>query len=254
MIGRFKLHKKLLGAFSKLQALLYKRFSQLHAVELLEGPHVLVLAPHPDDDVLGCGGTIKRHRQMGHTVKVVFLTDGALGISNLSAHDTANRRKMEAQHALAFLDVPTEDLYFMDQPDGGLVPNAPLIETIQSLVAGFKPQLIYLPSFLDQHADHRATNEVLKNVELNGVLISAYEVWTPLIPNRLVDITAVIQDKIRAIEAHKSQLANLDYKTAMLGLNQYRGLMYSKKKIQYAEAFICMPSADYFNLMAAVSS
>lgn len=59
---------------------------------------------------------------------------------------------------------------------------------------------------------------------------------------------------VQIFEAHESQLANLDYKTAILGLNQYRGLMYSKKKIQYAEAFICMPSADYFNLMAAVSS
>jgi LmbE family N-acetylglucosaminyl deacetylase len=121
-------------------------------------------------------------------------------------------------------------------------------------VTQFKPQLIYLPSFLDQHADHRATNEVLKNIELNKVLISAYEVWTPLIPNRLVDITAVVKDKVRAIEAHESQLANLDYKTAILSLNQYRGLMYSKKQIQYAEAFICMPSADYFKLMASVST
>lgn len=254
MTGRFNLHKKLLSIFLNLQAQLYKRFSQLHAVELLEGPHVLVFAPHPDDDVLGCGGAIKRHRLMGHTVKVVFLTDGALGISGLSARETTIKRKMEAQLALTFLGVPAEDLYFMDQPDGALVPNAPLIETIQRLVTQFKPQLIYLPSFLDQHADHRATNEVLKNIELNKVLISAYEVWTPLIPNRLVDITAVVKDKVRAIEAHESQLANLDYKTAILSLNQYRGLMYSKKQIQYAEAFICMPSADYFKLMASVST
>jgi hypothetical protein len=55
-------------------------FSGLSMVDKPEGHKILVIAPHPDDEVIGCGGTVRLHRQLGHTVTILYLTDGERGI------------------------------------------------------------------------------------------------------------------------------------------------------------------------------
>ena len=116
------------------------------------------------------------------------------------------------------------------------------------MIEDFSPNLIYLPSFVDNNRDHFNTNLLLKASVMKGVKVAAYEVWTPFVPNRLIDISPYIKRKIKAIHAHKSQLQQLDYLNAILGLNQYRAKMYSKKKMDYAEAFLFMDIEDYFAL------
>ena len=86
---------------------------------------------------------------------------------------------------------------------------------------------------------------------VRGATIAAYEVWTPLIPNRLVNISSVIDDKRNALLEHASQLKELDYLDAALSLNRYRAAMF-RKEPRYAEAFIYCTSVQYFELMMSV--
>lgn len=235
----------LLQRFLQFREIVYKRYSKLHHVEFLEGPEVLVLSPHPDDDVFGCGGTIIRHLAQGHRVSIAYLTDGGRGIAGKNAVQTNAIRQQEALCAADILGVGKENLYFMGQPDGQLSVSPANVQWLSDLLQRLCPDLIYLPSIVDNHPDHYQTNLLLKSALTRPVLLAAYEIWTPFIPNRLVDITTVMPQKQAAMQAHQSQLAALDYASAITGLNSYRGRMYAKKPMEYAEAFLVVESSEY---------
>jgi LmbE family N-acetylglucosaminyl deacetylase len=235
----------LLRRFLQLREAIYKRYSQLHHVEFLEGPNILVLSPHPDDDVFGCGGTIILHLAQGHRVSIAYLTDGGRGIAGKNAVQTSAIRRQEAFCAAEILGIGKGDLYFMGQPDGQLSVTPANIKWLRDLLQRLCPDLIYLPSIVDNHPDHYQTNLLLKSALEQPVLLAAYEIWTPFIPNRLVDITTVMAQKQAAMQAHQSQLAALDYASAIMGLNSYRGRMYAKKPMEYAEAFLVVESSEY---------
>ena len=83
----------------------------------------LVIAPHADDEVLGCGGLIAAKRERGHEVQVVFITDSAASHRDhhaLTGEAVADMRRAEALQSLALLGVPATHVYFFDVPDGTL--------------------------------------------------------------------------------------------------------------------------------------
>ncbi|HSF88441.1 MAG TPA: PIG-L family deacetylase [Saprospiraceae bacterium] len=226
-------------------------FSGLSMVEKPEGQRVLVIAPHPDDDVIGCGGTIRLHRRLGHSVYILYLSDGERGVKNMNPIKTAELRRVEAVRSSGHLDVPEENLFHLHLRDGDLINQSGTNYDFRSILEKANPDIIYLPSFCETHRDHYAANILLKNNLVRGATIAAYEVWTPLIPNRLVNISSVIDDKRNALMEHASQQKHLDYLEAALSLNRYRAAMF-RKEPRYAEAFIYCTSIQYFELMMSV--
>lgn len=226
-------------------------FSGLSMVDKPEGSKVLVIAPHPDDDIIGCGGTIRLHRQLGHTVTILYVTDGERGIRNMNPIKTAELRRLEAGLAARHLGVDEEHLYHLHLRDGDMINQCGTNHDFRTILEKSNPDIIYLPSFIETHRDHFAANVLLKNNLIKNVTVAAYEIWSPLIPNRLVNITPVIEAKRQALLEHASQQKELDYLDAALSLNRYRAAMY-KKEIQYAEAFIYCTSSQYFELMMSV--
>jgi LmbE family N-acetylglucosaminyl deacetylase len=245
-----KFDKALYSIFTKTQEYFYKKHSLLHHVEHLEGPNVWVLSPHPDDDVIGCGGTLIKHVAMGHKVRIIYLCSGDKGIKDKNPKEVMNIRKSEAQNAALVMGLSESSLHFLNFEDEKLrIKIDKAAEEIRQLFNDFPPNLIYLPSFLDKHNDHFATNQIVKKLGLKNTILAAYEVWTPLIPNRIVDISNLINQKEKAIQAHVSQIKALQYDKAILGLNQYRAKMYTKKNFEYAEAFLVLKSQDYYTLI-----
>ncbi|MEO1259594.1 MAG: PIG-L family deacetylase [Bacteroidota bacterium] len=242
------INRQLLKKFRQLKEKAYKKYSGLHHVDFLEGPEVLVLAPHPDDDIFGCGGTLIRHLEEGHEVRVVYLCQGEKGIPHKTGNAAAEIRRQEAITATNIIGIPAVNLYFFNQPDEQLKVNQRLIKKLEELINSFLPKIIYLPSPVDQHHDHLQTNLLLKAVKCKNVLLAAYEVWTPHIPNRIVDITGAMPQKQKAMSAHQSQIEVLDYFSAITGLNQYRASLYPKVKMKYAEAFMVASKEEYFRL------
>jgi len=226
-------------------------FSGLTMVDKPDGHRILVIAPHPDDEVIGCGGTIRLHRRLGHHVSILYLSDGERGIKNMNPIKTAELRRIEAIRSSGHLDVPEENLYHLHLRDGDIINQSGTNYDFRSILEKANPDIIYLPSFIETHRDHYAANILLKNNLIKGATISAYEVWTPLIPNRLVNISSVIEDKRNALLEHASQLKELDYLDAALSLNRYRAAMF-RKEPRYAEAFIYCTSVQYFELMMSV--
>ena len=236
--------KKLLFLGEKIRT----KILHLTHIDKPEGSNILVLAPHPGDDVLGCGGTIILHRQYGHDVNILYLTNGEKGVPGTNQNKAFEIRKQEAIRASQFLQVDEKNLHFLHLPDGDLINHSGSNYEFRHILEKVNPDVIYLPSFVEKHRDLYATNVLLKNNLIQSCQIGAYEIWTPHTPNRLVNITPVIEEKRAAMREHDSQLHELDYLEASIGLNRYRAGMYSVA-IQYAEAFVMSTSEEYFELM-----
>jgi LmbE family N-acetylglucosaminyl deacetylase len=217
---------------------------------------VVVLAPHMDDETIGCGGTLALHAQRGAKVTVVFLTDGRNGSSTLSTlpreqREAAQRwlvetRKREARAALAELGI--EDMLCLDAEDGSLQSDERAAQQLRTILGERQPHLVYLPFYLEEHADHRAVSKILLDAVAGTELqfqCVGYEVWTPLFPNCLVRIDSTMPLKKTALAKYESQLAEADYLHACVGLNAHRsaGLLESRKG--YAEAFHISSLAEY---------
>lgn len=223
---------------------------------------VVVLAPHMDDETLGCGGTIARHVQAGAQVTVVFLTDGRYGRSyagmteaerDLRQTEFIGIRKSEAQCAGGVLGV--QSLLFLDAEDLRLRMDTRVPGLLRAILQREQPHCVYLPSFLEQHCDHRAANGVLLTAVAGSGLqfeCRGYEVWTPLIPNCVVRIDATVELKKRALACYQSQLAQMQYVHATLGLNAHRSLALGGNAGEFAEAFQALPVADYLRLYRAI--
>lgn len=200
--------------------------------EEIKANRVLVLAPHPDDDVFGCGGTCKKIADGGGSITVCYFCDGAGGVPE--GRDEAgevrhydqnliNIRKSESKKSAEILGIGKQ--VFFGYRDGKLAAGSAAIRALSDLIKEIKPDIIFVPSFLDNHPDHRVVNEILINVlsqeKFDGE-IWAYEIWTPIFPNRVINITSNIESKKQAMNAQVSQLKSRGYDKAIIGLNQYR--------------------------------
>jgi LmbE family N-acetylglucosaminyl deacetylase len=210
---------------------------------------IVVLSPHFDDDVIGCGGTIRLFKKQGCQVTVVYLTDGrkgnpALDRMSLSKAERkamedalVTRRKEEARRAAEFMDI--DRLIFFDLPDSEFTCTPSSVKRMFELLEEESPDAVFLPFLTEKQRDHRMTNTIFCNVlkmKRFEFTCYGYEVWTALLPNCLVNITGVLDDKKTAVGQHKSQLEHCDFIRAITCLNGYRSMVFFEGP-HYAEAF-----------------
>lgn len=201
--------------------------------------NILVLAPHPDDETIGCGGTLGRHARNGDRIVVVYLTSGELGLKHLPRDKACAIREREARQAAQILGVA--DLHFLRARDWFVNEAVPsTARALQPMLKREQPQMVYLPHSAEWHPDHRAALPVLRAALRKRTTfdfqIRAYEVWTPLAEfDHVEDITPVMPRKMRALRAHRSQLKDFDYERAVRGLNAFRGELAAR--CRYAEVF-----------------
>lgn len=212
------------------------------------GKRVVVLAPHMDDEIIGCGGTLCKHVDAGDRVAVIYFTSGEKGNRDFCA-DTALSEQRRAETRLANAALGIQDVYFLDLPDGSEASWDEAAPRLAQLLQQLRPQLLYLPPFYDLHTDHRKTNTLLRLAAPELLAdVCVYEVWSPVQPNVLVNITEHMPRKLQAIRACTSQLDAVPYDKLLLGLNAYRAAMTMVPQVEYAEAFCQMPLTEYFKM------
>jgi LmbE family N-acetylglucosaminyl deacetylase len=130
----------------------------------------IVFAPHPDDEILGCGGTIAKRISEGYDISIIFMTDGRnslmeIGVcSHPSPFELKDIRKAEAKRAAKILGIKEEKLFFLDFEDGALLRSEDLAkQRILEFLSNF-PDEVYLPQENEFHIDHRVTNRLVKSV------------------------------------------------------------------------------------------
>lgn len=201
---------------------------------------VLVVAPHPDDEVIGCGGAILDHVAAGDSVEVIFLTSGEGG--GHGAGDPGGDREREAKAAAKVLGV--SGIEFWGEPDGALRATRPLIERLRRRIGDMRPFRVYVTHEGEMHPDHRAAARlVLASLpKPNGApVVIGFEVWTPLqLFDHSVDITPYLERKLRAIREYEGQQRVMRFDDAFRGLARYRGEMHNWPGGEYAEVFSVM--------------
>jgi LmbE family N-acetylglucosaminyl deacetylase len=184
----------------------------------------LVLAPHPDDEVFGCGGALARHVELGAAVTVLIFTDGAFGAAGDEAQTLREQRRAESCAAARALGYGTP--CFLGLPDRGLCYGEALISTVQGWIEATQADLVYAPSLYEMHPDHRilamTAQEALRRAGGEGRL-AFYEVGVPLQrPTHLVDITPFLLRKTEAMACFASQLSRQSYDQHIGALNRFR--------------------------------
>ena len=203
---------------------------------------IIVISPHPDDEAIGCGGTIAAHIDKGDFVHVIFLTSGEKGGHGKSFIETIITREEEARQAAIILN--TSAIEFWREFDGGFEASEININRFVSKIEAFKPTIIYVPHYNEEHRDHKTAALLVERslIRLNSAtekpIVYMYEVWTPIQKiDHIKDISSYVEIKRKAIEAHKSQCEVMNFAEAILGLNRYRGEMHSWPGGDYAEVF-----------------
>lgn len=204
---------------------------------LPEGPWI-VFAPHPDDETFGMGGTLILAEREKIEVTLVILTDGSLGCPQTELENVITVRKNEVQAISKRLQLKA--VQFWEQPDRHLEITQALINRVSDLIMEIKPAGVFFPSPMELHPDHRTASslvwEGIKNLSSFGGKAYAYEISVQCPANKLIDITAVANDKRELGEIYGSQMAERDYLSPMLALNKTRAYTLPSE-VEYAEAF-----------------
>lgn len=209
---------------------------------------VLVFAPHPDDEVFGCGGAIIKHTTQGDQVMILVVTDGAFATTDdQKSADYSAIRRTETLNAASIMGNP--EIVFLDYPDRSLVYGEELIAKFLSHLQSFAPSIVYLPSFVEAHPDHRlvcaAVVEASRRYEKN-LLLCFYEVGQILQPNLLLDISDVHSKLQDAIDCFQSQLKVQNYKQQIVARHVFRTYTLSKET-KAAEAYFTIYSDSLKN-------
>jgi LmbE family N-acetylglucosaminyl deacetylase len=198
---------------------------------------VLVVCAHPDDEAIGCGGTLRRHALDGDPITAVFLTSGEAGGHGIE--NPGEVREREAGQAAAVLGIG--EIQFWREPDGRLRARRALAERLAGEIRRTKASILYAPHERDDHPDHGAAARITRDgvaLARRRVQIRYFEIWAPInAVEEVIDISDVIEDKLRAIRAYRSQYDVMRFDEAFKGLARYRGEMHSWPGGPYAEAF-----------------
>jgi LmbE family N-acetylglucosaminyl deacetylase len=186
----------------------------------------LILAPHPDDESLGCGGLIAALAACGRPPIVVCVTDGSASHPGSRSHPPARLtrlREAEMRTACDILGLADAQLHFLGLPDAGAPLDGAAFEAAAARIAALARlhgvTTIFATSPLDPHCDHEATAALGREAaRLAGTGLTYYPVWSWLIADNAalpvphgvrLDITAQLPVKRRAIAAHESQYTGL---------------------------------------------
>jgi LmbE family N-acetylglucosaminyl deacetylase/2-polyprenyl-3-methyl-5-hydroxy-6-metoxy-1,4-benzoquinol methylase len=214
---------------------------------------VLVLSPHADDEIIGCGGSLLKLRESGAAITVVMLTDGA-ETRALQGLPGEARRSVRLHEAREVADGLGATLDAWNEPDSKLACSPECVERLANLLEQQRPGLIFVPFINDLHHDHVAANRILAaalkqaSVELDGIFVLAYEVWAFVPVDLLCDIDAEFGRKLQLLRKYRTGMKVRDYVGFCRSLNSYHAFTRANRR-GYAEGFFSLPASEYVALV-----
>jgi LmbE family N-acetylglucosaminyl deacetylase len=221
------------------------------------GKRLMVVAPHPDDEVIGCGGLLLLHRGTSeiHIVNV-YNGDGGGSIDQSPWRDEpeykrclVELRKRELDSVAAKLGVATVTRLNVSDCTG--TPGKEEERTLRELLHKLQPEVVLLPWFLDNQPQHKATNTLFAKAAADyNCCVVAFEIWSLMPPNAFIDITDVLDQKLELIQEYASQLRTVDYVKYVSGLARVRAFHHSvgDRRDGAAESYLALPSKEYCEL------
>ena len=213
---------------------------------------ILILSPHADDEILGCGGFISKYSKLNYQINVLVLTNANKGAPEIYPPETIKSLRNEAKTANNLIG--THKLIFENLPAINLnnYPVYKISNIIDKYIAKINPEIVFIPSKNDIHDDHKIIFKAAKvsmrpNKKSNLKKILSYEVlseteWNEdgksFNPNYFVTLKkADIKRKVNAFLKYKSQVKKFPHprsKEAIINLSKFRG---SQAFVEFAEAY-----------------
>ncbi|MFT4311862.1 MAG: PIG-L deacetylase family protein [Candidatus Woesearchaeota archaeon] len=191
---------------------------------------IVVIAPHPDDEIIGCGGLILKAKNAGYDLDFVyFMTPEKERLKEINKV----KEKLNVKN-ICLINAGKGRSFVFNK-----LEKEKLLEVLSQPI-----DILLIPHINESDQDHSFVNKAVKdclilrqnNNPLN--LILGYEVWSPIKePTILVNIDEVFEEKLELMQAYKSQIKNHNYINMIRGLSQYRGSL-KGKKVNHAEAYL----------------
>ena len=208
---------------------------------------ILVISPHPDDDVIGMGGAMRLLAGNDKKVFSVYVTDGRSAAGTNKS--IASVRRSEALAALK--TVRASGAFFLSHASRELagIAAAKVVRQLRKIITLLKPVEIYMPSPFERHPTHRLVTRITLRALTNTAHAPrawGYSVWGEvygLSGAKVVDRSKAVRAKRKAIRQHASQTGGKPYDTGILGRNAYEGIFvetHAPRYMAWAETFIDM--------------
>lgn len=215
---------------------------------------VLIVAAHPDDEVLGCGGAIAKHVANGDDVKVVFMADGETSRGRPSSGALVEERRIAALKASQILEIPPP--IFIGFPDNKMdsIPLLDIVQKLEKIITNEQPNVIYTHHAGDLNIDHRITHQAVmtacRPVPCHKVdtllffeVVSSTE-WTfsgsmpAFTPTWFVDISDTLPKKLDALSAYAGELRSWPHARSIEGIKHLVHWRGASVGLVAAEAFV----------------
>jgi len=211
---------------------------------------VLVVAAHPDDEVLGCGGTIALHLMNEDEVYILFMSDGVSSRIHIN-NGEIKKRKQNAINASSALGVENKPIFLDNRMDQEALLD--IVQPLEKIIYDIRPEVVYTHHIGDLNIDHQITHKAVMTAcrpqpEFCVKEIYTFEVlsstrWNSqttmniFTPNVFIDITKIWRKKTNALFCYKNELREFPHARSYKGveaLANYRGVSVG---VEYAEAF-----------------
>ena len=195
--------------------------------------NILAIGSHPDDIEIGCGGTLIKYAKRGHKVFLLLITKGEKG-GDIGLRYREQLKAADIMGAVDVLWAGFKDTELLDKGNE-------MIHTVERYIESIKPSFIFINFYDDTHQDHRAVNRAVLSATRYVKNVLFYEVPTTnnFTPQVFVDIAESLDEKIKALEAHESQVMKTNIEDLSIvelarSSANFRGI---QGRVKYAEAF-----------------
>lgn len=215
--------------------------------------NILVVCAHPDDEVLGCGGTMARHVANGDSVSAMFMTNGVSARRGLEELREVNLRKHAAKQAASI--VATAEPVFLDFPDNAMdtIQFLDIVKSVEEVIDVLNPNIVYTHFPGDLNIDHCLTHkavltacrpqrsspvekiycfEVLSSTEWSSSVFSSFN------PNIFVNITHFWAAKEKALKCYNNEMRESPHSRSYTCVESLASLRGQTSGFRFAEAFV----------------
>ncbi len=215
---------------------------------------VLVISPHPDDETLGCGGTILKHKDEGDEIYWLIITN--VDVKDGWDNRIVEKRQKEIETVAEMYGF--EKTFKLDYPTTKLdtIPIQEIIKSVSEVILEIKPEIIYLPNRSDVHTDHQITFKIAysctKNFRYPSIKkILMYETLSEtefapalpessFIPNLFVDITNYFEKKLEIFKIYDSEVMEEPFPRSLETIKALARFIGSQIGVEYAEEFMLL--------------
>lgn len=217
---------------------------------------ILVIAAHPDDEMLGCGGTMARLSNEGKVINVAFLADGVfsrMGISN-DTKEELKKRRQAANDACKMIGV--NEIVFGDFPDNQMdsVPLLEICKSVEALIKKFDPYTIFTHHIGDVNIDHQLIHKAVMTACRPQLSNNVKEIFffetasstewqfpgsgAAFLPNTFFDISSTLNLKIKALGIYNDEMREWPHPRSLQGVQHLAHWRGATIGVNAAEAFI----------------